>query len=146
MTSSIKTLKRAQIKNILKTLQEILICISILGTTGLNNFESLLRVSLVVYSFGLHYTHQYIHLLYTLIVRTTVRTNLLSSLLLQVGFCGKQVCKPMDCSLPASSVHGIFQTKILKWIPIPFSRGSSQPRFPALQTDSLPSEPPGKPK
>ena len=33
-----------------------------------------------------------------------------------------------DCSLPGSSVHGILQTRILKWIAIPFSRGSSQPR------------------
>ena len=29
----------------------------------------------------------------------------------------------MDCSLPGSSVHGIFQTRILEWIAIPFSRG-----------------------
>ena len=35
---------------------------------------------------------------------------------------------PMDCSQPGSSVHGVFQTKILEWIAIPFSGGSSQPR------------------
>ena len=34
----------------------------------------------------------------------------------------------MKCSLPGSSVHGIFQERILKWVAIPFSRGSSQPR------------------
>ena len=34
----------------------------------------------------------------------------------------------MDCSLPGSSVHGIFQSKILEWAVILFSRGSSQPR------------------
>ena len=34
----------------------------------------------------------------------------------------------MDCSLPDSSVHGIFQARILKWVAIPFSRGSSWPR------------------
>ena len=38
------------------------------------------------------------------------------------------VCDPMDCSLPGCSVHGILQAKILKWVAIPFSRGSSQPR------------------
>ena len=38
------------------------------------------------------------------------------------------LCKPMDCSLPGSSVHGISQAKILKWVAISFSRGSSQPR------------------
>ena len=37
-------------------------------------------------------------------------------------------CDPMDCSLPGSSVHGIFQAIALEWIAISFSRGSSQPR------------------
>ena len=32
----------------------------------------------------------------------------------------------MDCSLPGSSVHGLFQARILEWVAIPFSRGSSQ--------------------
>ena len=35
---------------------------------------------------------------------------------------------PMDNSLPGSSVHGILQTRILKWVAMPSSRGSSQPR------------------
>ena len=35
---------------------------------------------------------------------------------------------PMDCSLPGSSVHGIFQAIVLEWIAISFSGGSSQPR------------------
>ena len=35
---------------------------------------------------------------------------------------------PMDCSLPGSSVHGILQARILEWVAVPFSRGSSQPR------------------
>ena len=34
----------------------------------------------------------------------------------------------MDCNLPGSSVHGIFQAKVLEWVAISFSRGSSQPR------------------
>ena len=37
-------------------------------------------------------------------------------------------CDPMDCSLPGSSIHGIFQAKILECIAMPFSRGSSWPR------------------
>ena len=37
-------------------------------------------------------------------------------------------CDPMDCSLPHSSVHGIFQARVLEWVAISFSRGSSQPR------------------
>ena len=36
-----------------------------------------------------------------------------------------QLCDPMDCSLPGSSVHGIFQTNILEWIATSFFRGST---------------------
>ena len=35
----------------------------------------------------------------------------------------------MDYSLPGSSVHGILQARILEWVVIPFSRGTSQPRY-----------------
>ena len=38
------------------------------------------------------------------------------------------LCDPIDCSPPVSSVHGIFQARILEWIAISFSRESSQPR------------------
>ena len=37
------------------------------------------------------------------------------------------LCNPMDCSLPGASVRGILQARILEWVAIPFSRGSSQP-------------------
>ena len=37
-------------------------------------------------------------------------------------------CDPMNCSLPGSSVHGIFQAKVPEWVAMPTSRGSSQPR------------------
>ena len=39
------------------------------------------------------------------------------------------LCDPMDCSLPGSSVHGIFQARVLEWVAISFSRGSSWPRY-----------------
>ena len=59
------------------------------------------------------------------------------------------LCNPMDCSLPVSSVHEIFQARVLEWVAVSLSRGSSRPRIesrsPALQTDTLLSEPPGKP-
>ena len=38
------------------------------------------------------------------------------------------LCDPMDCSLPDSSVHGVFQARIMEWVAISFSRRSSQPR------------------
>ena len=37
-------------------------------------------------------------------------------------------CDLMDCSLPDSSVHGILQARVLEWVAISFSRGSSRPR------------------
>ena len=40
------------------------------------------------------------------------------------------LCNPVDCSPPGSSVHGILQARILKWVITPSSRGSSQPRDP----------------
>ena len=39
---------------------------------------------------------------------------------------------PMDCSLPGSSLHGILQARVLEWVAISFSRGSSWPRDPTL--------------
>ena len=51
------------------------------------------------------------------------------------------LCDHMD-----STVHGILQDRILEWVAVPFFRGSSQPRSLALQVDSLPAEPPGRPK
>ena len=54
-------------------------------------------------------------------------------------------CDPMDCSPPGSSVHGTSQARILEWVAISFSRGSSPPRdltcIPVFQADFLLSEP-----
>ena len=62
------------------------------------------------------------------------------------------LCEPMDYSPPGSSVPGIFQARILKWVAIPFSRGSSPPRDPtrvsyiSCTADGFfTTEPPGKP-
>ena len=38
------------------------------------------------------------------------------------------LCDPKDCSPPGSSVPGILQARILEWVAMPFSRGSSRPR------------------
>ena len=64
------------------------------------------------------------------------------------------LCDPMNCILPGSSVHGILQARILERVF--FSRYLSslgdlanpgiEPRFPELQADSLPFDPPVKPK
>ena len=59
------------------------------------------------------------------------------------------LCDPLDGSLPGSSVHGILWARILKWVVMTISEDLSNPGIklgsPALQADSLPSEPLGKP-
>ena len=53
------------------------------------------------------------------------------------------LCDPVDCSPSGSSVHGILQARILQWVVVPSSRGSSWtrdwPAFPTLKAESLPS-------
>ena len=55
------------------------------------------------------------------------------------------LCDPMDYT-----VHGIIQARILDWVGFPFPRDlpnpGIKPRSPTLQVDSLPAQPPGKPK
>ena len=65
--------------------------------------------------------------------------------------CVLTLCDPMDHSLPGSSVHRIFQARILEWVAVSYSKGSSQPRdqnhtsyiYLHWQAGSLPL--PGKP-
>ena len=54
------------------------------------------------------------------------------------------LCDPMDCSPPGSSVYGIFQGRMLEWVALSSSRGSSQPRDPALAGRFTTTEPPEK--
>ena len=57
-------------------------------------------------------------------------------------------CDPMDCSPPGSSAQGTFQTRILVWVAISFSRGSSRPRDRSwvshIAGRFFTAEPPGK--
>ena len=62
------------------------------------------------------------------------------------------LCDPIDCSLPGSSVHGILQARVLEWVATPSSRGSSRPRDRTLASfgscvagESSITEPLGKP-
>ena len=64
------------------------------------------------------------------------------------------LCHPMDCSPPGSSVHGLFQAKMLEWIALSYSRGFSRSRkipdsgsnshLLLWQADSLPVVPPAR--
>ena len=56
----------------------------------------------------------------------------------------------MDCTLPDSSIHGIFQARVLEWVAISLLQGTfptqgSNPGLHALWADALPSQPVGKP-
>ena len=59
------------------------------------------------------------------------------------------LCNPTDCSMLDSSVHGILQAKILEWVAVSFSRGSSRPRdrtwVSHVEAYPLLSVSPGKP-
>ena len=58
------------------------------------------------------------------------------------------LCDPMDCSLPSSSVHTIFQARVLEWVAISSPGDLPDPGIElgsaALSADALPSETPGK--
>jgi len=55
----------------------------------------------------------------------------------------------MDCSPPGSTIHGVFQARVLEWVAVSFSRvlpdPGIEPRSPTLQADILLPEPPGQP-
>ena len=63
---------------------------------------------------------------------------------------GTQSCltlyDPKDCSRPGSSVHGISQARILEWVALSCSRGSSPPRVSCIAGGGFTAEPLGKPK
>ena len=61
-----------------------------------------------------------------------IKIHLVKTMVFPVVVCGCEVaqscptrCDPVDCSLPGFSVHGILQARILEWVTISFSRGSS---------------------
>ena len=94
-------------------------------------FHNCVNQSLIIYTF-LH-----------------IYTNSISLVSLEVKWNEVTQTCPILCHQMNYTVHGILQARILKWVAFPFSRTSSQPtdrtRSPALQADSLPAEPPGKP-
>ena len=58
------------------------------------------------------------------------------------------LCDPMECSPPGSSIHGILQARILEWVAVPSSRGSSrcrdQTHIPCISGGFFTARPPGK--
>ena len=62
-----------------------------------------------------------------IIIATSIHTHIHTYVSVLVAPC-PALCDPMDCSLLGSSIHGILQARILEWVAIRFSRGSSWPR------------------
>ena len=66
----------------------------------------------------------------------------------EVAQLGPTLCDPMDCSPPGSSIHGILQARILEWVALSFSRGSSRPRdrthISCIAGGFFTTEPPGR--
>ena len=60
--------------------------------------------------------------LFSYFLKSTLKVKVL------VAWSCPTLCDPMTCSLPASSVHGILQVRIVEWVAIPFSRGFFRPR------------------
>ena len=69
----------------------------------------------------LAWSHVYVFRTFVLVSCTCVLTKPQSHLTL---------CGPMDCSLTGTFVHGILQARILEWVVMPFSKGSSRSRDP----------------
>ena len=76
-------------------------------------------------------------------IKNNINSFVLYSLVSEVK--GIQLC-PTLCDPMDYTVHDILQARILEWVAFPFSGGSSQPRSPTLQANSLPAEPQAKPK
>ena len=96
------------------------------------------RVPLSIPIWKVHFLSlRYQHICYLLqLTQTTLNYYLnyyliISIIVLVMCVCAQlcpTLCDPMDCSPPGSSVHGIVQARILEWVAISYSRGSSQPR------------------
>ena len=117
---------------------------------GSNFFTS---IPTLVFLFGLENLHMYDIIVDAVDFTTEKQYQRLTAItricVLVIPSC-LTLCDPVDYSPPGSPVHGILQPRILEWVAISFSRGSSQPRdqTPVSHIADrffLPSKPPGKP-
>ena len=99
-----------------------------LGLTGLISLQS--KGLSRVFSNTTVWKYQFFGTLSSLRLSSHIHTWLLEKpcvLCLVAQWC-PTLCDPMDCSLPASAVHGILQARIVEWVAMPSFRGSSWPR------------------
>jgi len=84
----------------------------LLGRKSMTNLDSILKSRGITLLIKIH----------------VVKAMFFSSVCVLVAQLYLTLWDPIDCSLPGSSVHGILQARILEWVALPSSRGSSQPR------------------
>ena len=99
-----------------------LLTVSLESSQSKNIFENMYGVKYLLSYFGDILQYIQVSNLYC-----TLETNLMLKWS-EVSQSCPTLCDPIDCSLSGSSVHGIFQARVLEWIAISFSRGSSRPR------------------
>ena len=71
--------------------------------------------------------HYYVAVVFKLGLKANFITLFITVYVYQSISCSVmlKLCDPMNCSSPGSSVHGTLQARVLEWVAIPFSRGSS---------------------
>ena len=96
------------------------------------------------------HTHTHTHTLLSYELSCIAALKLLSCCCCLAAQSCLTLCDPMDCNPPGSSVYGILQARILEWVAIPFSRGSSWPKdwtqVSCIAGGFFTAEPPGKPQ
>ena len=98
------------------------------ASLSITNSRSLLKfmsIELVMPSSHLIFRHPFL-LLPSIFPNIKVFSNESVLPISEVAQSCPTLCDPMDCSLPGSSIHGIFQARVLEWVAISFTRGSSQ--------------------
>ena len=95
-------------------------------------FYSVLKVEQHFARLFVKIAFEYIGLINTELRFPEGKQKMKSEVKVLVAQLGPTLCNPMDCSLPGSSVQGVLQARIVEWVAIPFSRGSSRPRDQAL--------------
>ena len=119
--------------------------------------DSLRSIYLILYPLSMHWTPPCQHWArpwdWLKKKKGVINSNNISVTWLLFLLCSDISGDPMDCSPSGSSVHGIFQARILKWVVISYSRESSPLKRPGKmwnphllhhQVDSLPFAPPGE--
>ena len=130
------------------SLPKLLIRFSLIDSFSLSLLLSLASMPVWAVYYGKHVWNNFLAVNLCPLLPSVLKNSFALKVKLLVAQSCPALCNPMNWSLLGSSLHGIFQDRLLEWVAIPFSRDLPNPgiklRSPASQADSLPSEPPGK--